>query len=302
VLDMMANELLARHMARTHNAEQQQQQQGPKLSPPGQHQQQQQQQQQPAAVASPLPPARDGAAGGVRLLTGLLGGVGSSVTPQYAEGSLHRQQQLLRLIPPAQRTSSSLELSSPEVGPAAQHGTAHTYPEQQSGLHEAGPGVRPGVLRLEGTWHGPRAGVLHRQVLLPGVGWGAEPGVSCAGGGQPPGEGSTHMRGVGSCRGATSALEALRRARERAAAAAAASAGGDVEGTWQGVHPAPAASNGPTAAGAAAAVGPDGVGAGVSSYKGPVKDCDTASLWDMQFMANRLAMEGSAHGNAYTQR
>jgi hypothetical protein len=44
------------------------------------------------------------------------------------------------------------------------------------------------------------------------------------------------------------------------------------------------------------------VGAGEQSYRGPVKDASTASLWDLQYMANRLAMEGSAHGNAYTQR
>jgi hypothetical protein len=250
-------------------------------------------------VGLPLPPGGGGAVCGVRPLTGLLGAVGSSVTPTYAEGSLHRQQQLLRLIPPTKCTSSSLELRSPEAGTlaagCAQQGTSHAHLGQQ-GLQGAGPGPRPGVLRLEETWHGPGAGGLQRQALLPGAGWGPDGGVVCAGGVQPPCEGSSSLQGVGSLRGATSALEALRRARDRVAAAAAASAGREVGRAAQGVHPAPDAHSWLPAA------GPDDITAGGSTYKGPVKDSDTASLWDMQFMANRLAMEGSAHGNAYTQR
>jgi hypothetical protein len=41
---------------------------------------------------------------------------------------------------------------------------------------------------------------------------------------------------------------------------------------------------------------------GDDSYRGPVKDPHVASAWDFSFMANRLAMEGSAHGNPHAAR
>jgi hypothetical protein len=44
------------------------------------------------------------------------------------------------------------------------------------------------------------------------------------------------------------------------------------------------------------------VDAAEGSYRGPIKDPSSASLWDLQFMANRMAMEGSAHGNAYAHK
>ncbi|GIL95565.1 hypothetical protein Vretimale_1571, partial [Volvox reticuliferus] len=46
------------------------------------------------------------------------------------------------------------------------------------------------------------------------------------------------------------------------------------------------------ASGAAAAAVP---AASASAYKGPVKDLAAATAWDMSFMKNRLAMEGSGH-------
>jgi hypothetical protein len=155
--------------------------------------------------------------------------------------------------------------------------------------------------RLEGTWHGPGLG-------------GAAGGIGSSPGGL---DGSVRgRRGLGSLRGATSALEALRRARERAAAATvgndvnalAGGGGGGVSADGRVAAAAAAAGGGvavlpapPEEDGAATGAAGEG-GDGSVRYKGPVKDPGTASLWDLQFMAGRLAMEGSAHGNAYTQR
>lgn len=353
MLDMMANELLARHMARIQQVQQQPQQQeqqpqqqaatGQQLQQPtqpvpapGQASEQQQPQQvltwpqlaqssQAAGVpssvlspgASPLaavggpavrPPASPAA--GIRAMpAGLLGaGGGTVVTPLYAEGSVHRQQQMLRLVPP-KRTSSSLELSADEVAAskaarsngssqdASQHGLQATL----SGLLQDGS-IR-GTLaaagaRAEGTWHGPSAAGPRLALAAAGV-----HGVAAGSG--PCAEGSFHGRSMGSLRGATSALEALRRARERMAATPTAAAPPDSStqagpGSGAGFGQAPHAALGSTPGRALSAgledLQPD------NSYKGPVRDASTASLWDLQFMANRLAMEGSAHGNAYMQR
>lgn len=52
----------------------------------------------------------------------------------------------------------------------------------------------------------------------------------------------------------------------------------------------------PVPASAAASAG------SLSGYRGPVKDPGVASAWDFSFMANRLALEGSAHGNPHAAR
>lgn len=353
VLDMMANELLARHMARIQQVEQQQQEQQPQQQAAAGRQQQQQptqpvpapgqasEQQQPqpvltlprpahssqvAGVRSPVlspgvsplaavggpavrPPASPAA--GIRAMpAGLLGaGGGTVVTPLYAEGSVHRQQQMLRLVPP-KRTSSSLELSADEVAASkAARANGSGQDASQHGLQATLSGLlQDGSMRgtsaaagagAEGTWHGPSA-VGPRLAL-------AAAGVHGAAAGSGPcgAEGSFHGRSMGSLRGATSALEALRRARERMAATSTAASPPDSStqagpGSGSGVGQAPHAALGSTPGRALSAgledLQPD------NSYKGPVRDASTASLWDLQFMANRLAMEGSAHGNAYMQR
>lgn len=312
---------------------------------------------------------------------------GSAVVPHYLEGSVHRQQQLMRLIPP-KRAHSSLDLTPEQVGRvksqrtkdpswhgpgslAAAAAAAHAGASAtDGGAQTAAPGASSRVLaaaaaaRLEGTWHGPSnigRRSFEREHSLSG--WGA--GVPAGGVQGSEGsdhdtgllEGSLHSRGMGSWRGAVSALEALRRARERkshaeglAQLAAAKEAppslsgtlklGGDAAADAGAAHAAAGLphsstgvdSNGPAAAGqhrasfsrevaAAAAAGADaghGTGAeggvagspgadvsggdvaGAGSYHGPIRDLPSASLWDLQFMANRLAMEGSGHGNAYT--
>jgi len=374
----MANELLARHMARAREADQDTDAAAQQQAAPVQQQQQQQQPLSPPApeaaggaalsgqspdvskAVQGSPQAQPGAAAGVRPLTGLLGGGGVVVTPHYAEGSVHRQQQLLRLIPPLKRVNSSLELSPEEVAGFKASRTKdlnpswHGVPSGQGFRGLSSPGSNPavgspgGVLpgssrgpaaaaaavpggRLEGTWHGPGALSIRQQPLgisgssggggAGGLGFGSPGGPGFSGGlvaagfSSPgaPTEGSVHRRAMGSLKGASSALEALRRARERAAAAAAA-AGAAGTAAVDGAAPPLAAGAADTpggslaaavaaAGGAAAASGGVGVDDDPSrSYRGPVRDPGSASLWDLQFMANRLAMEGSAHGNTYTQR
>ena len=129
----------------------------------------------------------------------------------------------------------------------------------------------------------------------------------------------------GSLRGSMTALEALRRARERrgqqhmepvakggggGGAAAAASAGtgsgapqpplasaaadGDIDG-----EKAQAQAPAPRGAGAALSA----AGAAVGPRERRVVALDPSSLtWDMQFMAQRLAREGSAHGNQHAAK
>jgi hypothetical protein len=258
-----------------------------------------------AAGGPPVRPPASPAAGIRAMPAGLPGAAGCSVvTPLYADGSVHRQQQLLRLVPP-KRASSSLELSAHEAAASkAARATGSGQGASQHGLQATLPGllqdrsVRSTLAaagaRAEGTWHGPSA-------VGPGLAVAAAGVHSVAGGA----EGSFHGRSVGSLRGATSALEALRRARERMAATSTAAAppdsgtqaaGGSVAGACRAPYAALGGGPGRALPAGLEDVQPD------NSYKGPVRDVGTASLWDLQFMANRLAVEGSAHGNAYMQR
>jgi hypothetical protein len=291
---------------------------------------------------------------------------GSVAVPHYLEGSVHRQQQLLRLVPPPKRTHSSRELHAagaealaqkapriadlspnwqtlnPAAGAAdaaaaadgASSGLA-AGPEPQAAAAAQAAGSRllaaAAAARLEGTWHGPPSAGLDRSFSgrVSNMSGGGVQGSECSfhGAGSFL-EGSVHRRGIGSLRGAVSALEALRRARERKSHAdlgALAGGSGDAGDAHyapqqQQQQPAPA---GPAAAAAdlgagsssaAIAIQPqqqqqqqrrasvDAAAAAEGSYRGPIKDPSSASLWDLQFMANRMAMEGSAHGNAYAHK
>lgn len=186
---------------------------------------------------------------------------------------MHRQQQLLRLIPP-KRGASTLELQQGEL-PAA---------GQQKAARLSGEGRAGAAARLEGTWHGPSR-------ASPGLGAAAAAGEG----------GSMHGPWGGSVKGAATALEALRRARERRSFAEHLGLLGQLPpgepGAQQSQLPQQQQHEQGLAADAAAAA----AAAAGESYHGPVRDAAAASLWDLQFMANRLAMEGSAHGNAYTQ-
>lgn len=326
VLDMMANELLARHMAHAQQDEQ--------LACGNAKQQHVHQSSLPASQTPNRCPSRFVATSsalwspcsstaGVSPRAALLAATdGPEVTPRSAEGSVHRQQQLLRIVPP-QRLNNPEKLNAPGAAAALEE---RVYSDNSKcslpGLAGACPGDDAAALaplmqavlanspqhirrraaagaRLEGTWHGPIAAKL-AQPMRSGAG-GAD--VDCA------------TRRIASLRGASSALEALARARERTVAATAVTTSAGRQNN--GVSRAEVLQAVSTSAGDAGdlavvrnnvslhrwpheldAPPPDPI----ASYRGPVRDVRTASMWDLQFMASRLAMEGSAHGNSYTQR
>eukprot|EP00879_Flechtneria_rotunda_P009752 GHRR01010202.1.p1 GENE.GHRR01010202.1~~GHRR01010202.1.p1 ORF type:complete len:707 (+),score=240.27 GHRR01010202.1:2191-4311(+) len=370
VLDMMANELLARHMATMRKAEEEEeaaslrhQQQLQQQEAP---QQQQQRQQEPhgmeyplgtqaEAGASPLNTAVNGVSqtyqGLMRQHSGSQHSTGagqqppalpnasgltknpSSVSvavPQYQEGSVHRQQQLLRLIPP-KRSHSSLDLNPAEVQRRMRrskdldrsvHGANSEASADQAdagadarggdGSHQGASASLAATLpanrrllaaaaaaRLEGTWHGISS--LRRSASGDSTGSDSKGRGFSLFGQQLQGTGSVHgglegsahrAQGYGSVKGATTALEALRRARERRSYGGGLALLGVQDSQQQQQHEG-------SGGGSDCSIHS---GAADSGYHGPVRDAPAAALWDLQSMAHRLAMEGSAHGNAYARR
>lgn len=151
---------------------------------------------------------------------------------------------------------------SPFAAAAAIVGSAPAGGLQQSLLKRFGSGTAPHRTSLDNSMHGGGAG------------------------------GSMHgRRSTASMRGSMSALEALRRARERKSYAEQLSALGKE----------PSAHGGQAASALGGKMSPL-ESAGSDSYKGPIKDPSAASAWDFKWLANRLALEGSAHGNPHAAR